>query len=224
MAAWYETQARLKTDKIVVKLRDDDGRFMQSIIIPTVMYPLNGPYQAFHAGNTVRTEDPAMLTAIDTVKYQIGHCYTNTLHVVDALRNAGFDAVSYAGWLFVGEQTPIHHCWAVVNGNIVVDLCDDHPMQKAVYPNIDQLHGDELKQTFADFVRNSRHWPNSVRCYPIGQPAPWLYYVGCPCEPQAAVQIWAKLIKEHPNHECRRDQFPNSMSETQHFLYKQGLM
>ena len=69
MALWYETQVRLKPDKVVVKLRDDDGQFMQSIIIPTIMYPLNGPYQIFHAGNTVRTEDPDMLAAIDTVKY-----------------------------------------------------------------------------------------------------------------------------------------------------------
>jgi hypothetical protein len=224
MAHWYETQARLKPDKVVVKLRDNDGRFMQSIIIPTVMYPLNGPYQVFHAGNTVRTEDPDMLAVIDTVRYQIGHCYTNTKHVVDALRKAGFDAVSYAGWLFVGEQTPIHHCWAVVNGKVIVDLCDDYPMQKVVCPNIDQLHGDEVKQAAADFIRGSRHWPNSVRCCPIGQPTPWFYYVGCPCEPNAAAQIWMKLIKDYPNHECRRDQFPESRSETQQYLHEQGLM
>lgn len=224
MAAWYETQARCKPDKVIVKLRDDDGGFQQSIIIPTVMYPLNGPYQIFYAGNTVRTENPSLLAAIDKVTYKIGQCYSNTQHVVDALREAGFDAVSYAGWLFVGEQTPIHHCWAIVNGNIVVDLCDDHPMQKVVQPDIDQLQGDELKQAFADFVRKTRDWPNSVRCYPIGQPVPWFYYVGCPCEPQTAVQIWRNLIRTYPDHECRRDQFPGNMSETQQYLHKQGLM
>lgn len=224
MALWYETQVRLKPDKVVVKLRDDDGRFQQSIIIPTVMYPLNGPYQVFHAGNTVRTEDPVMLKAIDKVKYKIGQCYTNTKHVVDALREVGYNAVSYAGWLFVGEQTPIHHCWAVVDDNIVVDLCDDHAMQKVVQPNIDQLHDEELKEAFADFVRNTQHWPNSVRCYPIGQPVPWFYYVGCPCEPLVATQIWRNLTQAYPNHECRRDQFPCNRSETQQYLHEQGLM
>lgn len=224
MAHWYETQARLKSDKVVVKLRDDDGQFMQSIIIPTVMYPLNGPYQVFHAGNTVRTEDPDMLAAIDTVKYKIGQCYTNTKHVVDALRKAGFDAVSYAGWLFTEESTPIHHCWAVVNGNIVVDLGDDLAMLLVVQPNLDQMHREECDRAIADFVRGSRHWPNSARCYPVGQPVPWFYYVGCPCEPEPATQIWAKLIQAFPNHECRRDFYPNRRSALQQKLHEQGLM
>lgn len=224
MGAWYETQVRLKPDKVVVKLRDDDGRFQQSIIIPTVMYPLNGSYQVFHAGNTVRTEDPDMLAAIDTVKYKIGQCYTNTKHVVDALREAGFDAVSFAGWLFIDEQIPIHHCWAVVNGNMVVDLADDSPMLRVVQPNIAELHGLEKKQAFADFVRTSRSWPNSARCYPVGQPVPWFYYVGCPCEPERAAEMWRTLTRTFPNHECRRDQYPESRSETQQYLHEQGLM
>lgn len=224
MALWYETQVRLKPDKVVVKLRDDDGCFQQSVIVPTVMYPLNGSYQVFHAGNTVRTEDPDMLAAIDTVEYKIGQCYSNTKHVVDVLRKAGFDAISYAGWLFVGEQTPIHHCWTVVNGNMVVDLCDDYAMQKVVQPDIDQLNKDECKQAFADFVRSSRHWPNSARCYPIGQPVPWFYYIGCPCEPEPATQIWANLIQAFPKHECRRDFYPDRRSALQQYLHEQGLM
>ena len=223
MAQWYETQVRCKPGKVVVKLRDDDGRFQQSVIVPTVMYPLNEAYEIFHAGNTSRAGEE-INEAIDKVTYKIGHCYSNTQNVVRELRKAGFDPVPYAGWLFVGEQLPIHHCWAVMNGNVIVDLCDDFPMQKAIQPDIDTLHGDALKKAYSDYVRISKQWPNSVRCYPIGQPVPWWLYVGCPCEPEDAVHIWKRLIKDHPNHECRRDPYPGNMSETQWYLHEQGLM
>ena len=102
-------------------------------------------YEIFHAGNTSRAGEE-INEAIDKVTYKIGHCYSNTQNVVRELRKAGFDPVPYAGWLFVGEQLPIHHCWAVVNGNVIVDLCDDFPMQKAIQPDIDTLHGDTSRK------------------------------------------------------------------------------
>lgn len=221
--AWYETQARYKPDKVVVKIRDDDGRFQQAVIIPTIKYPLNGPYQVFHAGNTCPAKEE-MFEAIDKVEYKIGQCYTNTKCVVNELRKAGYDAVSYAGWFFVGEGIPIHHCWTVVEGNILIDLADDYAMQKAVFPGIEEFDKTAAIKATADFIRQTKEWRNSDRCYPVGCPHPVLYYVGCPCEPEEAVRIWWNLIRTFPNHECRTDYAPNNRSETQQYLYEQGLM
>ena len=221
---WIDNQARYKPGQVVVKLRDDDGRFIKSIFVPSVMYPLNGPYEIFNCENTVKASED-MLAAVDRVEYKIGHCYSNTKAVVAELRKAGFDAVAYAGWLFVDrDETPIHHCWCVVNGNIVVDLCDDFAMQLTVQPNVRELSGEPLKEAFADFVAEAKTWPHSVRCYPIGTPWVTWVYVGSPCEPEEAVSIWRKLKKDFPNHECDRSVGGSSMTATQTYLAQKGLM
>ena len=221
---WYNTQLRIKPDKVVVKLRNNDGSFDRSIIAPTDRYPLTGTPEIFHANCTEFAENEKLFEAIDTVRYQIGHCYTNASGITAALKSAGFDAVSYVGWLFVGEQIPIHHCWTVVGGNMVIDLCDDLPAQIDLQPDLPTLQGDALKAAFADFVRKTRDWPNSHRCYPLGRPNPNWLYVGCPCEPVEGVKIWNRLMEAYPKHECQRTVGNTNMSKTQLYLHEQGLM
>ena len=221
---WFERQTRLKPNQVVVKLRDDDDRFIKSIFVPSVMYPLNGPFEVFHCENTNRASEE-MLIAIDRAEYKIGRCYSNTKSVVTELRKAGFNAVPYAGWLFVDKsETPIHHCWCVVDGTIVVDLCDDVAVQLTVRPDLRELCGEPLRRAFADFAEEAMTWPHSVRCHPIG--TPWISwaYVGSPCEPEEAVDIWRKLKKAYPHHECDRSVSGSNMTETQTYLAQRGLM
>ena len=223
MAKWYHTDVRYKQDKVVVKLYDDDGKFTTSVIVPTVMYPLNGPYQFFTAENTSLAGEE-MFEAIDRVSYQVGHCYTNTQNVVKELRKAGFNAVPYAGWLFTNEGTPIHHCWAVVNEKIVIDLSDDQTVMRMGFPEDGSVTKDNVYEFFADFTRVTSKWPNSKRCYPMGQPFPLWLYIGCPCEPEDAVRIWKQLLVQFPNHECRRDSYPGNRSKLQWYLHEKGLI
>ena len=222
--AWYERCLTCKPEKAVVKLWDEAGAFLKAVHIPTNMYPLNGPYEVFHTGNTQRLREE-LYPVIDAVRYRIGFCYSNTTAIVEALTKAGVRAVSYAGWMFVGSgQLPIHHCWAVVDGNCVVDLADDFAMQRAACPDIVEAHGDELRNKILEFQTAAQQWPNSVRCYPLGIPSPGALYIGSPCDPQEGIHIWNLLVDRYPNHECMRNCDAGGMNRMQRLLVEHGIM
>lgn len=225
---WHEKYATVKPDKVVVKKRDKTGAFHKSIIIPTVMYPLNGKYEVFSYLNTSLLPHE-LYPAIDSVKYRIGKCYTNAGAVTEALKKAGAAAVSYAGWLFFGEsEFPIHHEWTVVDGNIVVDIADDNWL---LYTNertrelIDSgVPKEVMREYLAEFHAEVKDLANSVRCAPVGIPTPMMLYVGCPCEPEDARDIYRELIKKFPEHECQRNVDASGMNATQKVFAEKGLM
>lgn len=225
---WYEESAILKKDKVVVKLYDKNERFVKSVIIPTIRYPLNGKYEVFHCGNTEMVKDEEILKIFDSVKYTIGHCYTNVEMLIDNLKKAGYDAKSYVGWLFTGKgEVPVHHCWVVLNGKSVLDLSDDFTVmlsgenaknfQKAVSKK-------EMSEMIVSFQMAAKTQKNRVRCYPVGMPTRFLLYVGCECNPENGRNIYQKLIKEFPEHECEKNCDSSGMNETQKILKKFGLM
>lgn len=229
MKQWYDEHIRLKEDKAVVKLFNEDGSFKKSIIIPTDYYPLNGRYETFTAENTVQCRDEAVLDIFDSVTYRIGRCYTNTKELVEKLRAAGYDAKSYAGWLFTEARSfPIHHCWAVVNGNMVLDLCDDYTVMlsgqngknfEAVLGNV-----EAIRLLIASFQKAGREWPNRARCCPVGKPTDFFLYIGCECEPDDARRIYQKLIARYPGHECERNCNAEGLNATQRVMREAGLM
>lgn len=221
---WYDNNVRVKPDKVVVKLRDDDGRFLQSVIVPTLKYPLNGAYRVFHQGNTRRAPEE-MFPAIDRVKYRIGQCYSNTISLVEELKKDGFQAEPFVGWLFTEDgTTPFHHCWAVVDEDIVVDLSDDQSVFRSAGPDLAAMNREEIEETFIDFVRQTKSWPNSYRCYPMGTPFPSWYYVGSPCDPVYGVTIYQRLAKDYPDHEALQRAKPGELSSLQKKIKEKGLL
>lgn len=225
---WHEECAREKPDKVVVKLRDGNGAFMKSIIVPTVMYPLNGKCEVFTYRNTKRVEDEAILSCFDSVQYKIGRCYSNAERLVEALKNAGIDAVPYVGWLFVANgETPIHHCWVVVNGNSILDLGDDYTVMLSGenakhFENVQSI--EEKRELIACFQLAARNVKNRQRCYPVGTPTPFLYYVGSPCGPDEGRGIYRRLLQAFPGHECERNCDANGLNATQKVFAQHGLM
>lgn len=107
---WHDNPkaVMIKKEKIVVKKTDENGEFEKSVIIPTDLYPLNDKYEYFTIKNTEEMHNEEVLSIFDSVKYQIGRCYTNAGELHKRLVQAGYDAKIYCGWLFVGEsQLPI---------------------------------------------------------------------------------------------------------------------
>lgn len=217
---WYNEQVKLKNDKAVVKLRNEDGSFMESCIIPSVMYPLNGEYEVFTCDNTEPVVDKAVLDIFDKVKYQVGRCYTNTEHLIELLQAAGYDAKSYVGWLFVcGTAYPVHHCWAVLNRKSVLDLSDDYTALLRNASNFENLKDiNETRLVLAKFHKAASKQPNSIRCYQVGTPSPSYFYVGCPCNPDTGRIIYQNLIKELPNHKVNRNVGTDGLNPTQRLL------
>ena len=225
---WHKKQIRLKEDKAVVKLYKE-GVFLKSVIVPTVYYPLNGKYEIFHYENTEKVTDENILNIFDSIKYKIGHCYQNTDALVTALKTAGYDAKSYVGWLFTGnDQLPVHHCWCVLEGRYVLDLSDDYTQMLSGEngKNFEKAENqkDDFRYVIASFQKTAKSWLNQQRCYPVGTPTAFLYYVGCPCEPEEGRKIYQNLMRAYPDHECQRNCDSSGLNATQRVMKELGVM
>lgn len=200
---WYDEKKNViaKEEKVIVKLRDNNDTFLKSIIMPTDYYPLNDKYQTFTVKNTEEVTDKKLLAIFDEIKYEVGRCYTNSTTLYEKLTQAGYDAKTYCGWLFVGQgETPIHHCWVMV-GNSILDLSDDMTVFTLNYrpqPN----DAKEGREKFMQFHKDFLHSKNSERCFPVGTPTPSYLYVGCECSPSLGRNIYNQMMRKFPNHEC----------------------
>ena len=228
MRTWYEKTAKITEEKVVVKLYDENNKFVQSIIVPTMYYPLNDRMKVFHYGNTQKLTEEKTKRIFDEVKYEIGSCYSNTKMLVEKLRKGGINAKSYVGWLFTGQgQTPIHHCWAVVDDSTVLDLADDFTVMLSGEngKNFESLKSKiEWAEMIASFQYAAKEIKNSIRCSPVGVPTTFLLYVGSECEPDKGIDIYNQLIRKFPDHECQLNLDAEGYNPTQRILQKKGLI
>lgn len=225
---WHD-EVKIRHDKVVVKLKNNDGSFLKSVIVPTVYYPLPAnDFRVFTQENTDLITDEKILSLIDSVSYKIGHCYTNTKKVVDLLNSCGYSVECYVGWLFVDNNCfPIHHCWAVLDDNKIIDLADDF---SAMYSKENSANWNNVKtkkeyqEILLSFTKEARKWKNSVRCYPVGKATDFLFYVGSKCEADRGRYEYQKLLKDFPNHECERNCNADGLNETQKLFKASELM
>lgn len=224
--AWYERNLRCKPDKAVVRLYNDDGTFLGVVNTPTVLWPLNAPYEVLHANNCQLIEDTAVTEIIDAIPYCIGHCYLNAENVTKALQAAGHNATQYVGWMFVGEQYPIHHSWTVLDGKHVIDLADEFAVLHANHKQFGENAGmDKARELMVEFHKWIRQFPNSKRIMPFGVPAGNLLYIGCPCSRKEGIDIYNKLTQAYPNHPCNeRLVAGKNRTKMQLMLQEAGLM
>lgn len=192
------------------------------------MYPLNGKPKVFTFKNTKVCEDTAVLEIFDSIKYRIGRCYQNSKRLRDALVAGGYDAKTYVGWLFTSaSDTPIHHCWVVLDGDVVLDLSDDFTVmlggenKKNFKPNASR---GEAIEAIASFHQSAQKQKNSIRCFPVGLPTPFLLYIGSECEAERGVRIYNELVSSFPRHECQRNFDQNGLNATQRVMMEKGLM
>ena len=224
---WYKDQVRVKTEKVVVKLKDENGNYKDSCNIPSMYYPLNDKYEIFSIENTNPVKNPRVLEVFDSVEYQIGKCYANTLNLVSALQKAGYNAKSYVGWLFTSKSDyPIHHCWAVLD-NSVLDLSDDFSVMFSE-ENKQNFNGmktaDDFREAFVSFQKAARNYPNHLRCAPVGTPTLPLFYVGCECDPNQGRIIYNNLMNQYPNHVISENIDNEGYNKTQRYFQESGIM
>lgn len=223
---WYKQRLRCKPDKAVVRLYNDDGSFLGVVNTPTVLWPLSGRYEVFTAENCALIENDAVARIVDALPYRIGHCYQNAENVTKALQNAGYAATQYCGWLFIGEQYPIHHSWTVLDGKHIIDLADEFAVLHANHEQFDAASGmDATRELMVEFSKWIRQFPNSKRIMPLGVPASRLLYVGCPCSKEEGVKIITRLTRVYPQHPCNERVIAGkSLTKMQLMLQEAGLM
>lgn len=223
--AWHTHHLRLKPLKAVVKLWNRDDSFLGSVNIPSVMWPLSGPYEVFNFNNCELIENIAVKEIVNRMEYHIGHCYSNAEAVTDALLKAGFNAKMYVGWLFLGcNQHPIHHAWTVLDKRHVIDLADDLALQSFNKETFDKAETEtERRQMLLSFTKWARQMPHTDRCTPFGIPAPSLLYIGSECDRKTGIDIYNNLIAVYPNHPCAERVQASGMTRMQELFREEGI-
>lgn len=221
---WFEPHLRLKPQKVIVKLLQEPGVFKGAVNIPSVMWPLNGPYTLFHCNNTEFLEDEKALAIIDAQPYRTGFCYTNAERVTGALVEAGYDAKTYVGWLFCNiNEWPIHHTWTVLDGKYVIDLADEFALAAYNQEHFAKATSEaERRALYVDFHRWAMQLPHSKRTA-AGRTSPTLLYVGCECTAEQGRQIYNHLIDLYPDHPCKERVGADNMTPMQKQLKEAGL-
>lgn len=183
------------------------------IKIPSQRFPLNSSPQLFTYENT-EPADESIQAIFNSLRFQLGRCYSNTKLLVEALRDAGIAAESYVGWItFVGES-PVHHCWCVVDGAKILDagvFLKTKDLEK--YAGLSYVEAARLFA--AERIRCERSMPNSEN-YICGVVDPLYAYIGCPCSPEKGQEIYRKLIQafpRHPSYQNLQDPFGRSAAQ-----------
>ena len=178
-------------EKVIVSGLPDMGG--KDIVIPSAMWPLNGKTSIIlNHDNTVPCEDEGIRSIIDEMQFTVGAWYHHAFILCEALRNAGYKADTYAGWIFVGDTIPAHHCVVILNENTVLDptVIDYRKMA------LDKL---DKREAVVDFLKSMKDKPKSSYTT-FGQVLPGMMYFVSKCEARAAHRTRAKLEKAYPNH------------------------
>lgn len=178
-------------EKVIVSGLPDMGG--KDIVIPSAMWPLNGKTSIIlNHNNTIPCEDEGIRSIFDELQFTVGACYHNAFILCEALRNAGYKADTYAGWIFVGDMIPAHHCVVILNENTVLDptVIDYRKMA------LDKLG---KREAVVDFLKSMKDKPKSSYTT-FGQVLPGMMYFVSKCEARAAHRTRAKLEKAYPNH------------------------
>ena len=178
-------------EKVIVSGLPDMGG--KDIVIPSAMWPLNGKTSIIlNHDNTVPCEDEGIRSIFDGLQFSVGACYHNAFTLCEALRNASYKADTYAGWIFVGDTIPAHHCVVILNENTVLDptVIDYRKMA------LDKL---DKREAVVDFLKSMQDKPKSSYTT-FGQVLPGMMYFVSKCEARAAHRTRAKLEKAYPNH------------------------
>ncbi len=228
---WIQKRLTVKPGKAIVKLYNNDT-FLKSIIIPTVFYPLpREEVRTFHGGNCENIVDENIIRIFDNTDFEMGRCFENVLRLADALRKEGYDAKTYAGWLFFEERyTPSAHAWVVL-GDSVLDLSDHFSMFERYLGNrmSEMKTKKDMQGALVDFYADAKraNLAPSKRCgevdmvgVPSTEGSTCLLYIGCEVPPMEAKEFYFALKERFPNHEAWVKTTSTGLTETQDLINK----
>lgn len=196
---WYEDRKklRIKEDYIVAKLYNKDGSFFKAVTVPSEMYETVGTVKLFCKNNCKRIKDKIVLDIFDSIKYEPGKCFYFSSELCEKLRDNGYDAKLYAGWLFLDNNfLPTYHCWVVLDDS-VLDLADHFTKNKEMF-GCKNYTREEYANNFAKLLKLK----NSERCYPVGLPYEELLYAGSETTAEKGMKLCKKILDKYPNHEA----------------------
>lgn len=183
---------KIKEDKVVFKKRNADGSFNKSVIIPTVMYPLNGEFDVFTKRNCKQVEDKMILNLFDQVKPKTAKCFDNVQALQVLLMANGFDSKVYVGWVITSiYDEPTFHCWLML-GDSLLDYSD-------IFKSFEKVEFESREECIKALSQIKKE-KNSKKCYPVGVPNSDFIYIGCESTTEKGKKQFKKLLEDYPDH------------------------
>lgn len=209
-----EVTLEQKGSSVVIK-----GITEKPIKIPSQMYPLTGDLCFLTHENTENFPDNPTTEKIkeiyNSITPGVGTCYTNIETLITALEKEGIEVQPMVGWVFIGGELPVHHCFATIENHILDFNPNFDFLYTEEYANLGQ---EALRDKLTDAMIELRKKPNSEGTF-FGKISPNALYIASPCKPQLGLKTYQKLMKAFPKHPCYRNIF-NGTNETQRMFYK----
>ena len=187
-----------KANRVIYKVSGE------TISIPSRMYPLESDlFQYFNADNTSEIVDERVVTIFDSIKPEVGRCFTNAETLCVALNKEGYPAEQYVGWLFMGDELPVHHSFVLLDGHIL-DLSIS--LKSEDFEKLDSMTKiyktkDEAREYIAEYILQL---PNHQRCI-FGVVDTMYHYIGAPGTREDGIKRNKELRKIYPQHPCFQD-------------------
>ena len=204
-----------KKDRVIYKVKGE------TISIPSRMYPLESDlFKCFDADNTSETVDERIIAIFDSIKPEVGRCFTNAEKLCAALNKSGYPAEQYVGWLFMGDELPVHHSFVVLDGHIL-DLSIS--LKSADFTKLDSVTAkcktkDEARKRIAEYILQKEQSPNHQRCI-FGVVDEAYHYIGAPGTREDGIRRNEELRRIYPQHPCFQD-VQNGITRGQEILLR----
>ena len=204
-----------KTNRVIYKVKGE------TISIPSRMYPLESDsFQCFDIDNTSEIVDEKVIAIFDSLKPEIGRCFTNAETLYAALKKVGYQAEQYVGWLFMGDELPIHHSFVVLDDHIL-DLSvslKSEDFAKLDFVTAKCKTKDEARERIAEYMLQKEQLPNHQRCI-FGMVDEAYHYIGAPGTREAGIIRNEELRRIYPQHPCFQD-VQNGITRGQEILLR----
>lgn len=204
-----------KANRVVYKVNGE------TISIPSRMYPLESDsFKCFDTNNTSEIVNEKVIAIFDSIKPKVGRCFTNAENLCVALNKAGYPAEQYVGWLFMGDELPVHHSFVVLNDHIL-DLSISLKSEDFVKLNFMTAKcktKDEARECVAEYMLQKEQLPNHQRCI-FGMVDNTYHYIGAPGTKEAGIIRNEELKRIYPQHPCFRD-VKNGITRGQEILLR----
>ena len=193
----------------------------ETISIPSRMYPLESDsFQYFDADNTSEIVDERIIAIFDSINPEVGRCFTNAENLCTALQKEGYPAEQYVGWLFMGNELPVHHSFVVLDGHIL-DLSIS--LKSEDFEKLDSITvkcktKDEARERIAEYILQKEQLPNHQRCV-FGVVDEAYHYIGAQGTREDGIKRNKELRKIYPQHPCFQD-VKNGITRGQEILLR----
>lgn len=193
----------------------------ETISIPSRMYPLeSGSFKCFDSDNTSEIVDERIIAIFDSINPEVGRCFTNAENLCTALQKEGYPAEQYVGWLFMGNELPVHHSFVVLDGHIL-DLSIS--LKSEDFEKLDSITvkcktKDEARERIAEYILQKEQLPNHQRCV-FGVVDEAYHYIGAQGTREDGIKRNKELRKIYPQHPCFQD-VKNGITRGQEILLR----